>query len=299
MGGALAEAAAYSGGSTFASATQLTLYTVDGLTEALEWANDGVAADEAACLWLAYLRWYRGQGETPPPSAPAPPARWIDRQAVLHSRRDADEATLLSLATGEMGSRQRPLSTNDDGDGALQRSAPFGLIANIPPAMLERLVLDASAITHGSTRAQHPAAVLAGLVQELTQRGEQLRGAVQAAAAHADALGASELSLALGALADDPTADVPDGLPTAARTLCAAVQLSLRTSNDDAGAHFSTLLQSCTEGGPATRATAAVAGSIVGALHGSSALPQHSVGSLEGAVVVREVADRFAAVMGA
>ncbi|MUK02002.1 hypothetical protein GM708_08690 [Vibrio cholerae] len=58
-------------------ATHLTLYTVDGLIEALEWANDGVAADETACLWLAYLRWLGRQGEHLPPRAPAPPARWL------------------------------------------------------------------------------------------------------------------------------------------------------------------------------------------------------------------------------
>ena len=34
----------------------LALYLADGLLEALEWANDGVASDEAACLWLAARR---------------------------------------------------------------------------------------------------------------------------------------------------------------------------------------------------------------------------------------------------
>ena len=43
--------------------TQLICYTLDGLTEVLEWNNEGAAADELACLWLAYLRWFRGIGE--------------------------------------------------------------------------------------------------------------------------------------------------------------------------------------------------------------------------------------------
>ena len=43
--------------------TQLTCYTLDGLTEVLEWNNEGAAADELACLWLAYLSWLRGIGE--------------------------------------------------------------------------------------------------------------------------------------------------------------------------------------------------------------------------------------------
>ena len=42
--------------------TQLTCFTLDALTEVLEWNNEGAAADELACLWLAYLRWFRGIG---------------------------------------------------------------------------------------------------------------------------------------------------------------------------------------------------------------------------------------------
>ena len=53
----LRDFSALDGGSHFSDDTQLTLYTVDGLLEALEWANSGVAADTNACLWLAYLRW--------------------------------------------------------------------------------------------------------------------------------------------------------------------------------------------------------------------------------------------------
>ena len=71
----------------FTDDTQLTLYTLDGLTEALEWANAGTAADEAACLWLAYLRWYATQEGRFPDNAPAPQPRWIDSQSVLHARR--------------------------------------------------------------------------------------------------------------------------------------------------------------------------------------------------------------------
>jgi len=46
----------------FSDDTQLTCYTVDALTEVLEWNNQGAAADEAACLWLPPLRWVRGVG---------------------------------------------------------------------------------------------------------------------------------------------------------------------------------------------------------------------------------------------
>ena len=49
----------------------MTLYTVDGLVEALEWANSGVGADANACVWLAYLRWLETQGVPVPESGSA------------------------------------------------------------------------------------------------------------------------------------------------------------------------------------------------------------------------------------
>ena len=70
----------------FSDDTQLTCYTVDALTEVLEWNNQGVAADEAACLWLAYLRWYRGMGFVLPENAPYALPRTIDHGTYMTRR---------------------------------------------------------------------------------------------------------------------------------------------------------------------------------------------------------------------
>ncbi|WP_235563257.1 ADP-ribosylglycohydrolase family protein [Arthrobacter sp. Soil782] len=295
---ALGEAAAGSpDASVFGDATALTLYTVDGMTEALEWANDGVAADETACLWLAYLRWLGTQGEAPPSSAPAPPARWIDRQDVLHTRRHSDAASIRALRSGEMGSRQRPLETDDDGPGALQRSAPFGLIANVPPAMVEKLTLDAAAITHGNPAARIPAALFAGLIHAIAHRELSLSDAVADAAAHAAALGSTDLSVQL----TSPDAGaLPTASPTAGNILCEALRLVLATATDDDAAHVSAFLAAAAEqDAPAARVTGAVAGAIIGALHGRDALPAAAIDQLTGARAVEELAGRFASEMGA
>ena len=297
-GTALGEAAAGSAdASAFADATQLTLYTVDGMTEALEWANDGVAADEAACLWLAYLRWLATQGEAPPSSAPAPPARWIDRQEVLHRRLQPDAASVRALRSGDMGSRHRPLERDDDGPGALQRSAPLGLVANVPPAMIEKLALDGAAITHGNPSAQIPAAVLAGLIHAVALGECSLTDAVGAAAEHAAKLGAAPLSEQLKTLDENaPTVTAED----AGSVLCAGIRLVLATANDDGAAAFRALLAAAAEQeGPAARVIGAVAGAIAGALYGSDSLPAAAWKRLEGADVVEEVARRFSAAMGA
>ncbi len=298
LGGALGEAAAESPeGSAFADATQLTLYTVDGMTEALEWANDGVAADETACLWLAYLRWLGTQGETPPSSAPAPPARWIDGQEVLHRRRHPDGTSVRALRSGEMGSRQRPLEPDDDGPGALQRSAPFGLVANVPGAMIEKLTLDAAAITHGNSAAQLPAAVYSALIHAIAVQESALAEAVDASAEHAATLGASALSERLRSIG---TASPARPANDAGGVLCEAVRLVLATASDDGAASVEALLAAAAaQEGPGATGVGSVAGSIAGALYGRASLPRAACERLEGTDVIEELAGRFATAMGA
>jgi ADP-ribosylglycohydrolase len=185
----------------FSDDTQLTLYTVDGLVEALEWANDGVSADEMAILWLAYLRWLATQGEAPPAPAPVPPPRWIDRQEVLQHRRDPGDACLSGLLTGVMGTRRKPLNPRAKGAGALMRSAPFGLVPRIPGEMADRLTLDAAALTHGHPAAQTPAAVFSHLIRALALSELDLDAAAGSAIAHAEALDDAALAAQLRAAA--------------------------------------------------------------------------------------------------
>src|SRR6476659_2175805 len=128
----------------FSDDTQLTLYTVDGLVEALEWANSGVGADVNACLWLAYLRWLGSQGVPIPDSAPFQPPRWIDGHEVLRHRRAPGNACLSGLATGEMGTVYRPVNPDSKGCGTVMRSAPFGLIPHIEAESVYKLSADAA-----------------------------------------------------------------------------------------------------------------------------------------------------------
>ena len=257
-------------------ATQLTLYTVDGLTEALEWANDGVAADETACLWLAYLRWLNRQGEHLPASAPAPPPRWLDRQEDLLPVHDADPETVTALLTGAMGTRSRPLNPLASGPGALMRSAPFGLVPRIPASMVERLTVDAAALTHGSAAARNTAALFSGVVRALAIEGVDLAGAVDAARGeeHRLAVGAHVGGSTDGsAVAGGP----PDGGPTAAGTFEAALQAVLEgASAGSPREHLAAALAHAAAAGRPDASpviAASVAGAIVGALHGTQALP--------------------------
>ncbi|THJ66231.1 ADP-ribosylglycohydrolase family protein [Arthrobacter echini] len=270
-------------------ATSLTLYSTDGLIEALEWANDGVAADETACLWLAYLRWLDHQGEHPPASAPAPPPRWLDLQPDLPPAEHPDQDTVRALLSGEMGTRARPLNAGSTGPGALMRSAPFGLVPRIPATMVERLTLDAAALTHGGTGATEPAAAYSGIIRSLVIEG-------------------GSLTAALGDRAPDgpgPTRDAaapagPAAAPTAAGTLAAALQAVREgtAATDSPDEQMATALARAVAPGAADASpviAASLTGGVLGALHGTAALPSAYLSSPGTPEVVRTMARKLLA----
>ncbi|OUM39711.1 ADP-ribosylglycohydrolase family protein [Arthrobacter sedimenti] len=289
------------------AATQLTLYTVDGLVEALEWANDGVAADETACLWLAYLRWLVRQGEHLPPAAPAPPARWLDRQDDLLAVHDADADTVRALLTGAMGTQVRPLNPETQGPGALMRSAPFGLVPRIPAAMVERLTVDAAALTHGSPAAKGTAALFSGIIRSLAIEGCDLDGAVRAVRGEENHLakeaGHDAAALA-GGTAPPQSADgttggrstatgTTAGGTTAAGTFEAALQAVRETAGSSPREHLAGALAHAAAAGRPDASpviAASLAGGIVGALHGTTALPPAYLTAPGVAEVVRAMA---------
>ena len=116
----------------FSDDTQLSCYTLDALTEVLEWNNQGTPADELACLWLAYLRWYRGMGFTPAAHAPFSLDREIDTSAPLTAREGPGQATLRALESGEMQTVAQNINPDALGTGALVRSCVFGFLPVAP-----------------------------------------------------------------------------------------------------------------------------------------------------------------------
>lgn len=284
----------------FSDDTQLTLYTVDGLVDAIQWANDGVAADETACLWLAYLRWLATQGETPSSSAPAPPPRWIDSQEVLRQRRGPGAACLSALSSGEMGTQSRPINPDAKGSGTVMRSAPFGLVPHIPAEVADRLAMNAAALTHSHPAALHGAAVVAVLIHALVRDELSLPEAVAAAVDRAHTANVPELAQLLDAaveLANDDDVS-PERMTvtlgggwTAGEAVAIAVYAVL-ASQTDAGAeqHFSSAVGLAVNHDGDSDTTGAITGNILGALYGVQCLPAAWTARLEGADVVSAMA---------
>ena len=295
------------GGSHFSDDTQMTLYTVDGLLDALEWANQGVAADEAACLWLAYLRWLATQGEQLPPSAPVPLPRWIDSHDLLRHRRAPGNACISGLAGGEMGTIARPVNPESKGCGTVMRSAPFGLIPHISRETIYKLSIDGAALTHGHPSARQSAGAFSLVIQGILG-GLDVAAAVSAAvdyvAERPDAAPevAEALSRALRLGLDGERiapSQLPDALGegwVAEEALAIGVYAVLATEVADPEEHFRKALAVAVNHRGDSDSTASIAGNILGALYGETALPEDWLKELEGLEIIQGMADRLIAV---
>lgn len=150
----------------------LALYLLDGLLEALEWAHEGVASDEAACMWLAALRWYKLVNKSYPVDAPEPQPRWIDEAfAGAPDFATGDSQNLLALDNKDMASVGRPLFPEANSTGVLTRAAFMALLPRVDEATTAKIATDAAALTHGHPAAHRAAAAAALVVRAALESG--------------------------------------------------------------------------------------------------------------------------------
>jgi ADP-ribosylglycohydrolase len=294
------------GGSHFSDDTQMTLYTVDGLVEALEWANDGVGADVNACLWLAYLRWLDTQDVPVPSSAPMQPKRWVDGNEVLRHRRARGNACIRGLSGGEMGTVYRPVNPDSKGCGTVMRSAPFGLIPHITPDAVYKLSADAASLTHGHPSARQSAGSFSLLIHRLVS-GESLQGA--AAAVLAEARGVKDVAAELPERLEAAIRWAESGVLTpeelvrelgegwvAEEAFAVGLYAVLATAPAGSSAaqpadHFRAAISLAVNHSGDSDSTGSIAGNILGAYYGEAALPGEWLEALEAPEVIRGMAD--------
>ncbi|MFJ2353096.1 hypothetical protein [Glutamicibacter sp. NPDC087673] len=157
----------------------LPLYLADGLLEALEWANDGVASDEAACMWLAALRGYSKIAGSFPERAPQPLGRWIDKEfasvEIFEKTLDGDPQNLAGLDSPDMGQPGRPTGAGADSTGVLPRAAIAALLARVPVGTTETLARSAAFLTHDDQAAK-TAIAAAKIIRSAMERSEAATG---------------------------------------------------------------------------------------------------------------------------
>ncbi|WP_346843857.1 ADP-ribosylglycohydrolase family protein [uncultured Rothia sp.] len=147
--------------------TWFALYQLDGLNEVLEWNNEGVAADETACIWLALLRMIRTVHSISPDGAPFALDRAID-SLTPHSCSGHIDATIMkALNQNDMQLLEKNINAEAQDGGSLVRSAMMGFLPVEDPTTVAVLTARAAALTHGHEQEIFSAVAVALLVRSL------------------------------------------------------------------------------------------------------------------------------------
>jgi ADP-ribosylglycohydrolase len=289
-------APAHGGRATVTAATQLTLFTVDGLIRAHVRRDTG-GWHPPTDVHRAHRRWAATQHDWGPDER-RPDNGWLAREEWLYARRGPDRACLTGFADDVVGTPEHPKNPTARDAAATARSAPFGLLVGWRPALVLQLAVECAAQSHGHPAAQLSAGALAVTVHALT-RGEPLDAAVhQTLALLATRPGHQPVTDALRRALDA----VPGGPPgpkaveslspgdgrDAEDALAIAVYCALVAEDIAHG-----LRLAVNHGGDST-ATGALCGALLGALHGETALPAAWLPDLEGRATLLELSDDFA-----
>ena len=273
--------------------TQMTMFTVEGMLRSVAWRiargalaapDEGAAVvhgSEPAVMWRAYQRWLATQGRADLDADLAVRSGgWLIGLPSLHARRAPGMTCLSALGGGQLGSRRNPVN-DSKGCGGVMRAAPFGLVLT-DDAFAS--AADAAALTHGHPSGFLAAGALAVIVQHVAT-GAALDAAVDAALgrlatepAHLEVTdlldraidawhAGREPSRAIERLGQGWVADEALGIAVYAAL---AAEGDLRRGLTLAANHSGD-----------TDSTASIAGNILGAMLGPSAIPSEWLDVLE------------------
>lgn len=282
------------------AATQLTLFTADGLIRAHVRRDTG-AWHPPTDIHRAYLRWATTQHDWGPDERRKDNG-WLGVQEWLYARRGPDRASTTGFADDVLGTLDQPKNPTARNAAAATRSAPFGLLVGWEPALVLQLATECAAQSHGHPGAYLTAGAFAVIVHGLT-RGDSLDAAIQRALG---LLGSRPGHQGVTDALQRALAAVPQGMPSpdsvtalasggdraagrdAEDVLALAVYCALVAEDVPHG-----LRLAVNHGGDST-AAGALCGALLGALHGETALPGGWLADLEGRATLLELADDFA-----
>jgi len=267
--------------------TQMTLFTAEALVRA---RRDGRPAREAG--HAAYLRWLATQGDRRAAPAHDPGLLAIP---ALHARRAPGATCLAALRRGRAGTRAAPLN-DSKGCGGVMRVAPVGLAAATLDEAFD-LGCDLAAITHGHPTGWIAAGVLSAIVWGVVQ-GDTLEAAARRTRVrlvrepdHAETLASLDAALGRAAAAGhDPTPRDVEALGggwVAEEALGIGLFCALVARDLPHG-----LLLAVNHGGDSD-STGAIAGNLLGLVHGEAALPAAWLEALELREVIAGAADEL------
>ncbi|HRT96945.1 MAG TPA: ADP-ribosylglycohydrolase family protein [Planctomycetota bacterium] len=267
--------------------TQMTLFTAEGLLRGHSRQRETGTASTVEAMHRAYLRWLKTQGMASRHPAFADATRrddngWLLGLRALHTRRAPGNTCLSALCSAEMGTIERPLN-DSNGCGGVMRIAPVGLFFNEPAEAFD-VASEVAAITHG-----HPsgylsagcfAAIIAGVIagQPLAEATRESVRILKDKPEHGECLAALEAALDL-ASSRSPSPEVVESMGdgwVGEEALAISVYCALSCQDDYAKG----VLLAVNHSGDSD-STGAIAGNILGALLGESAVPSGWLTHLE------------------
>ncbi|ELY4301376.1 ADP-ribosylglycohydrolase family protein [Cronobacter turicensis] len=279
--------------------TQMTLFTAEGLLRA--WtraAMRGIGPSFTSVTAHAYLRWLLTQGERNRHGLldTTELSGWLIRHKALFHARAPGKTCLTALR--EMRACGEPARNNSKGCGGVMRVAPVGLFyVRYPCDDVLKAAFDTgcqlAALTHGHPTGVLTGGVLAALVLQLVQGGslpaalarslDLLKSApdhdeTERALEHACLLAASPLA------PQEAIQKLGEGW-IAEEALAIALYCALRARSFAEG-----VLMAVNHDGDSD-STGAIAGHVLGAIHGVAAIPQAWRARLELNAVIKEMAD--------
>jgi ADP-ribosyl-[dinitrogen reductase] hydrolase len=281
--------------------TQMALFTAEGVLRSHVRQQVKGICNPAGVMARAYLRWLYTQGEHHEKQEGFLDG-WLIGHRELHSRR-APGTTCLS-ALRSLQTPGEPADNDSKGCGGVMRVAPVGmLMATLAEPDSGDLIgtafdvgCQAAAITHGHPTGKLASGTLAAVLMRVLQ-GAGLRPAIAEAAAvlrghanHKETLTAIEAACQL---ADQRPADA-EAIKNLGEGWVAEEALAIGLYCAVSASDFRSGVVLAVNHDGDSDSTGSIAGQLLGALHGESAIPEAWRSALELRSVIEEVADDLA-----
>ncbi len=285
--------------------TQMTLFTAEGALRAYVRANLRGICSPPSVIHYAYLRWLYTQGEYEPRDKDLLLSGWLIEQKDLFSRRAPGRTCIDALRSSmDIG---RPARNDSKGCGGVMRVTPIGMLfhaltLNNPSHRSENLQrafdlsCDAAALTHGHPTGYLTAGMMAALVFELLD-GIDLSSAIDRVTSmlikrdrHEETIEALQRAQSLhttDTAPDEAIRQMGQGW-IAEEALAVGVYCALKAKSLEAG-----VIMTVNHDGDSD-STGLIAGHLLGAMQGRSAIPERWLAPLELRGVMEEMADDLA-----
>ena len=278
-------AAAYGGIGKITDDTQMTLFTAEGCLRARHHAARYGVDDSESLIRDAYIRWLLTQtSETL--SGRGAANGWLLEQQALFARR-APGNTCLSALRRKGGERN-----NSKGCGGIMRVAPCGILHPDDPLAAFNLGSLAAKLTHGHPTGYLAAGVFAAIIaavmagKSLAQATDTAREILLGFPGHAETLHALDAARAMASHGESPEKAIPmlgEGW-VAEEALAISLYCALGAQSLEEGIIMAVNITGDSD------STGAIAGNLLGALHGMSAIPKRWLIPLELRDVIETVA---------